>query len=145
LSITSTRQNLTPYIPSPEEVIFEMLRLAGLRENETLIDLGCGDGRIPIIAAKYFGANAVGIEVRDVLVNEAIRRVEEEGLRHKVKILHEDMFKARIDYADVLTLYQTYEVNLMLVSLDYEVPTLPLVKKLETFKPARSIIYLYIT
>ncbi len=125
-----------PFVPSPEVVIRRMLQLADVREDEVVYDLGCGDGRVLIIAAKEFGARAVGIEIRRDLYEQCLRRVRDLGLEDKIKILHGNFFEYDLSDADVVTLYLLTSVNERLrpklerelrpgtrvVSHDFEVP-----------------------
>ena len=102
---------IAPFVASPLSVIRRMLVLAELKPNELLYDLGCGDGRIVITAAKEFGARAVGVELREDLVKQAISKVRELGLEGKVKIIHSNLFNVDISQADVVTLYLTTSAN----------------------------------
>lgn len=102
---------IAPFVASPYPVIRKMLTLAGVKPNEMLYDLGCGDGRIVIMAAKEFGARAVGIELRSDLAKKAIRKVREERLEDRVKIVNDDLFNVDISDADIVTLYLTTSAN----------------------------------
>ncbi len=88
-----------------------MLILAELKPGETLYDLGSGDGRIVIMAAKDFGANSVGIELREDLVKRALSNIQEFGLEKKAQILQKDIFKVNVSQADVVFLYLTTSAN----------------------------------
>lgn len=88
-----------------------MLVLSELRPGELVYDLGSGDGRIVIMAAKEFGARAVGVELREDLVKQAIDKVSELSLNGTVKIVQSDMFKVDLSQADVVTLYLTTSAN----------------------------------
>jgi len=125
-----------PFVPSPEVVIRRMLQLADVRENEVVYDLGCGDGRVLIIAAKEFGARAVGIEIRRDLYEQCLKRIKDLGLEDRVKVYHGNFFEYDLSDADVVTLYLLTSVNERLrpklerelrpgtrvVSHDFEVP-----------------------
>jgi len=103
-----------PFVPIPEDVIPEMLSLASLKPNERLVDLGSGDGRIVIAAAKLFGANAVGVDVRGALVKECRRRVREMGLSGRVKVLRRNFRDVSLRKADVVALYlSSYTLGLL--------------------------------
>jgi predicted RNA methylase len=102
---------IAPYVASPLPVVHQMLALAELRTNETVYDLGCGDGRVAIMAAEEFGASAVGVELRDDLVKKAISKVSELGLDSRVKIVQLDLFDVDLKQADVVTLYLTTSAN----------------------------------
>ncbi|HDJ04436.1 class I SAM-dependent methyltransferase [Candidatus Bathyarchaeota archaeon] len=88
-----------------------MLTLAELKPNEILYDLGAGDGRTLIIAAQEFGARAVGIELREDLVKQAVQKVRELGLQDRVKIIQGNLFDVNINEADVVYLYLTTSAN----------------------------------
>jgi ubiquinone/menaquinone biosynthesis C-methylase UbiE len=89
-----------------------MLELAGAGPNDVLYDLGCGDGRIPIIAVKEFGVKrAVCVELRHDLIVEARRRAREAGVDSRIEFREEDMFETSISDATVVTLYLLTSVN----------------------------------
>jgi len=88
-----------------------MLSLAEIKPGEILYDLGCGDGRVVIMAAQDFGARGVGVEMREDLAKQALGKVSELGLEDRVKIVHGDMFKVDLSQADVVTLYLTTSAN----------------------------------
>ncbi len=100
-----------PFVPTPEGVVRRMLELAEVKPGELVYDLGCGDGRILIIAASEFGARAVGIEIRRDLVEKCVKRVKELGLEDRVTIIHGNFFDIDISDADVVTLYLLTSVN----------------------------------
>jgi len=98
-------KNAGPYVPSPQSVVADMLKMADVRATDFVIDLGSGDGRIVLTAAKVFGARGFGVEIQDDLVrlsNEAARR---EGLSERVRFMRQDLFKTDISQATVLTMY----------------------------------------
>ncbi|RLE68770.1 MAG: SAM-dependent methyltransferase [Thermoprotei archaeon] len=103
--------SLVPFVPTPEIVIHEMLKLAELKPGEILYDLGCGDGRILMIAAKEFGAKAIGVEIRKDLVEACIKNIKKNGLEGKAYVIHGDFFNVDISSADVITLYLLTSVN----------------------------------
>ena len=88
-----------------------MLGLAELKPGEVFYDLGAGDGRAVMMAAKDFGARAVGIELREDLVKKALGSVYEQGLQGRVTIVNGDMFKVDLISADVVFLYLTTSAN----------------------------------
>jgi len=100
-----------PFVPTPEGVARRMLELAEVKPGEVVYDLGCGDGRILIIAAMEFGARAVGVEIRKDLVEKCIKKVKELGLEEKITIIHGNFFNIDISDADVVTLYLLTSVN----------------------------------
>jgi len=102
------------YYPTPPETVTEMLRLANIKEGEVLYDLGSGDGRIPIAAAKEFGIRAVGIEIDPKLVKEAEENARNAGVSELVRFRNEDMFHIDISEANVVTLYLSEKLNVLL-------------------------------
>jgi tRNA A58 N-methylase Trm61 len=103
-----------PHIPTPEDVIPKMLELASVKRDEVVIDLGSGDGRIPIAAARDFHAMAIGVEIRMRLVKECRARVRELGLSDRVRIMPRNFKKVNLRKADVLALYlSSYTLNLL--------------------------------
>jgi predicted RNA methylase len=88
-----------------------MLQLAELRSGEVLFDLGAGDGRTVLIAAKTFGARAVGVELREDLAKKALSTVHDNGLANRVTIVNGDMFSVNLMSADVVFLYLTTSAN----------------------------------
>lgn len=98
---------LAPYAQTPEDVIREMLKLAKVKPSELLVDLGCGDGYVLIIAASEFKCRCIGYEIDNALVNLAYTRIKELGLENKVKIIHNDLFNADLSDVDVVFLYLT--------------------------------------
>ena len=102
---------IAPFVATPLPVVKEMLTVAEVKLGETLYDLGCGDGRVAIMAAQEFGANAVGVEMREDLAKQAMGKVTELGLEGRVKIVQGDMFRIDLSQADVVTLYLTTSAN----------------------------------
>jgi predicted RNA methylase len=102
---------IAPYVPSPPQVIRQMLILAQLKPREVFFDLGAGDGRAVIMAAKDFGARAVGVELREDLVKKALSTVYENSLQDRVTIVNGDMFNVDLSSADVVFLYLTTSAN----------------------------------
>ena len=102
---------IAPFVATPLPVVRQMLTLAELKPGELIYDLGCGDGRVVITAVQEFGAQAIGVEMREDLVKQALNKVSELGLDGKVKIVHSDLFKVDISPADVVTLYLTTSAN----------------------------------
>ncbi|MCS7095614.1 MAG: class I SAM-dependent methyltransferase [Candidatus Bathyarchaeota archaeon] len=92
-------------------MIRHMLTLAGLKPGEVFFDLGAGDGRTVIMAAKEFGARAVGIELREDLAKKALSTIFEEGIQDRVTIINANMFNVDISSADVIFLYLTTSAN----------------------------------
>ncbi len=102
---------IAPFVPSPTRVVEYMLKLAELRSGEVLFDMGSGDGRTVIMAAKTFGARGVGIELREDLAKKALADIHESGLEDRVTIVNGDMFKVNLSSADVVYLYLTTSAN----------------------------------
>ncbi|MBN1357666.1 class I SAM-dependent methyltransferase [Candidatus Bathyarchaeota archaeon] len=102
---------IAPFVPSPAQVIEYMLKLADLKAGEVLFDLGAGDGRTVIMAAKSFGARAVGVELREDLAKKALSTIHENGLSDRVTIVNGDMFNVNLTSADVVFLYLTTSAN----------------------------------
>lgn len=103
-----------PFVPTPPEVVDEMLRLAGVRSGDVLYDLGCGDGRIVIAAAKRFGVKALGIDIDPVRIAESNENAAAAGLTGKVRFVQQDLFEADFRDATVVTMYLLTSVNLRL-------------------------------
>ncbi|MGD6805647.1 MAG: SAM-dependent methyltransferase [Candidatus Bathyarchaeia archaeon] len=102
---------IAPFVPSPSTVVEYMLKLADLRSGEILFDMGSGDGRTVIMAAKTFGARGVGIELREDLAKKALASIHECGLEDRVTIVNDDMFNVNLSSADVVYLYLTTSAN----------------------------------
>jgi protein-L-isoaspartate O-methyltransferase len=102
---------IAPFVASPLPVVKQMLALAQLQPGEMLYDLGCGDGRVVIMAAQEFGARSVGVEMREDLAKQALVKISELSLDGQVKIINGDMFKVDLAQADVVTLYLTTSAN----------------------------------
>ena len=102
---------IAPFVPSPTQVIEFMLKLADLKAGEVLFDLGAGDGRAVIMAAKSFGARTVGVELREDLAKKALSTIHENGLSDRVTIVNGDMFGVNLTSADVVFLYLTTSAN----------------------------------
>lgn len=102
------------FVPTPEETVAEMLRLAKLKPGDVLYDLGSGDGRIPIAAAKQYGVRAVGIEIDPQLVSEAAEAARAAGVSDLVTFRQEDLFRADFREASVVTLYLSDRLNVLL-------------------------------
>ena len=137
---------LAPFVPSPPQVVRQMLLLADLRAGEVIFDLGAGDGRTVIMAVKDFGARAVGVELREDLVKKTLSTVYEQSLQDRITIVNGDMLGVDLSSADVVFLYLTTSANerikpklevelkrgVRIVSHDYEVVG---------WKPAKVVNY----
>lgn len=102
------------YYPTPPETVAEMLRLANIKKGDVLYDLGSGDGRIPIAAAKQFGIRAVGIEIDPKLVKEAETNARAADVADRVRFRNEDMFRIDVSEANIVTLYLSDKLNVLL-------------------------------
>jgi SAM-dependent methyltransferase len=98
-------QSLAPYATTPQDVVDRMLVLAGTTKEDVVYDLGSGDGRIPIAAARTYGARGVGIELNPNLVEEARANAKAAGVAHLVEFRLGDALKADVSDATVVTLY----------------------------------------
>lgn len=98
---------LAPFVPTPEHVGLAMLKLAGVCSSDMVLDVGCGDGRLLISAAKQHGARGCGLEMDARLAKQAISAIEREGLAHMISVLHTDALQAtsQLQRASVVTLY----------------------------------------
>ncbi len=102
------------YVPTPYEVVDEMLKLGGVKKGDVLYDLGSGDGRIPVTAAKKFGIRAVGIDIDPQRVEEAKENARKNGVTSLVQFRQEDLFRANFREATVVTLYLLPDLNVKL-------------------------------
>ena len=109
-----SRQPDVPYVPTTEPAVEEMLKLARVTNNDVVYDLGCGDGRIVIAAAKQYGARGVGIDINPERIAEANENAKKAGVTHLVKFIEQDLFEADFREASVVTLFLLTEVNLRL-------------------------------
>ena len=102
---------LAPFVATPTSVVRQMLILADLKPGEVLYDLGSGDGRAIIMAAKDFGATSVGVELRDDLAKRALDSIQELDLAEKTRIIQKDIFTVNLSAANVVFLYLTTSAN----------------------------------
>ena len=102
------------WVPTPDEIVERMLRMAQTTANDYVMDLGAGDGRIAIAAAKKFGARSTGIEYNPDMVRLAQRNAEKEGVAGKAKFMQADIFATDFSQASVLTMYLLPNLNLKL-------------------------------
>ena len=101
-----------PFVPTPPEVVDEMLKMANVTKDDFLIDLGSGDGRIVIAAAKKFGTHGVGIDLNPERIAEARENAKKAGVENLVEFREGDLFKADIKKATVVTMYLLPSVNM---------------------------------
>jgi hypothetical protein len=155
-----------PYVPSPQSVVSDMLRYADVSAADFLIDLGSGDGRIVLTAAKVFGARGFGVDIKEELVKKANDAARAEGIADRVKFLKQDLFKTDISQATIVTMYLLPDtVNLLkdkflaelkpgtrIVSHDYPLTgwlaekywQMDLEEKVQISGVTTTLIYLYI-
>jgi SAM-dependent methyltransferase len=103
-----------PFVTSPDNVTLEMLRIANVGPGDHVIDLGSGDGRIVILAAKRFGATGLGVEISPELVQQSLRHAREAGVAGRVAFREQDLFQTDLTAGTVVTMYLLPEVNLQL-------------------------------
>ena len=102
------------FVPTPEEVVEEMLKVANVTGKDVLYDLGSGDGRIPITAAKKFGTRGIGVDIDPERIKEANENLKNSGVGDKVKFIQGDLFEMDLTPATVITLYLLPALNLKL-------------------------------
>lgn len=103
-----------PYVPTHEAVVDEMLRMAEVKGGDVLYDLGSGDGRIPVTAARRFGTRGVGIDLNPERIKEANENARRAGVADKVRFIEGDLFATDFSEASVVTLYLLPDINLKL-------------------------------
>jgi hypothetical protein len=112
--LAPARAEEVPYVQTPQSVVDAMLELGGVRGTDFLIDLGSGDGRIPITAAQKYGARGLGIDYDTYLVEESNANAAKAGVADSVRFVKEDIFAADLRAATVVTMYLLPEFNLRL-------------------------------
>lgn len=103
------------YVPSPDSVVEAMLTLAKVTPADVVYDLGSGDGRIPIAAAKVYGARGVGIEIDRIRILESQDNLRKSGVGDRVRFVQQDLFEADISEATVVTLFLLTRLNQQLM------------------------------
>jgi precorrin-6B methylase 2 len=106
-------KKIVPFVPTPQEVVDKMIELAGVKKGDTVYDLGSGDGRIVITAAKK-GARAVGFDVDGDLVKESRENIRKAGVQERAEIRQQDILTVDLSPASVITMYLLPDVNLKL-------------------------------
>src|SRR5215467_5381529 len=152
-------EKLAPYYPTPETIVSRMLEMGQLKAGEKMFDLGSGDGRIVIMAAQKFHADATGVEMDKDLYKQSMARIRKLGLEKTARIINGDLFKQNYSSADMLTVYllpasnskvapmleKQLKKGTRIVSHDFEFPWAP--EKVETIEDdgeGRShTLYLY--
>lgn len=124
-----TPQLDVPYVPTNQKVVDAMLKLAKVTKNDTVYDLGCGDGRIVISAARDYGASGIGVDIDPQRIKEANENAQKAKVANKVKFVEGDLFEMDFSKATVVTLYLLPAINLKLRP-----------KLLEQLKPGTRIV-----
>jgi tRNA G37 N-methylase Trm5 len=105
---------IVPYVPTPQEVVDRMLELAQVKAGDVVYDLGSGDGRIVVTAAKKYGVKAIGFEIDPQRIKESHENIKKAGVENLVEIRQQDIRTVDLSQASVLTMYLLPEVNLMI-------------------------------
>lgn len=103
--IITPKYILAPFVPTPPEIVEHMLRLAEVTDRDLVYDLGCGDGRVLITAAKKYGARGFGVDIEPYWVEESTRNAEAAGVGNLVRFEHADAVELDLSPATVITLY----------------------------------------
>lgn len=109
------RQPDVVFVPTPQEVVDKMLELAEVKKGDIVYDLGCGDGRIVVTAAKKFGVKAYGFDINPERVKESLENVKTNKVEHLVTIKEADIFELDLSEATVVTLYLLPDLNVKLM------------------------------
>jgi precorrin-6B methylase 2 len=107
-------KQIVPFVPTPQEVVEGMLEVAQVKKDDVVYDLGSGDGRIVITAAKKYGARAVGFEIDPERIRESRENIRKEGVEKLAQIREQDILTVDLSQANVLTMYLLPSVNLKL-------------------------------
>lgn len=116
------------YVPTPQDVVDKMLEMAEVKETDLIYDLGCGDGRIVVTAAKKYGCKAAGFDIDPERVEESLENVKRSQVQELVEIKQADIFNLDLSPASVVTLYLLPELNVKLIP------------QLEKLKPGSRIV-----
>jgi SAM-dependent methyltransferase len=111
---SSSAASLAPYVPTPQDVVDRMLKLGGVTKNDVVYDLGCGDGRIVVTAAKQFGARGVGVDIDPQRIKESEANAKAAGVEHLVSFKLQDAMTVDVSPATVVTLYLLSASNVKL-------------------------------
>lgn len=109
-----SRKPFVRFEPTPPRIVTAMLELAEVCERDVVYDLGSGDGRIPIAAAKRFGAQGIGVEIHAGRLAQATQNARDAGVSRRVRFIQQDLFEVDLKPASVVTLFLLHEVNVML-------------------------------
>jgi SAM-dependent methyltransferase len=107
-------KKIVPFVPTPQDVVERMLELAQVKSGDVVYDLGSGDGRIVLTAAKKYGVKAVGFEIDRDLIRESREKIRREKIEHLAEIREQDILTVDLSPATVVTMYLLPEVNLKL-------------------------------
>jgi tRNA G37 N-methylase Trm5 len=113
-SAGSAQQSLAPYVPTPQDVVERMLELAEVKQGDVVYDLGCGDGRLVITAAKKYGATGVGVDIDPERIAESKANAKKEGVEGRVEFRLQDALTVDVSPASVVTLYLLSSSNMKL-------------------------------
>jgi SAM-dependent methyltransferase len=117
------------YVGTPYDVVSEMLHMARVKKDDLVIDLGCGDARIPILAAQKYGSRGIGYDIDPDMVRASRKNVEKNNVADLVQIIQADIFTVDISKADVLPIYLLPEMNLRLLP------------QFKTLKPGSRLVF----
>jgi SAM-dependent methyltransferase len=143
-SAGTSREPDVPYVPTTETAVKAMLQLARVRRTDVVYDLGCGDGRIIIAAAKNYGARGVGIDIDPVRIREAKKNARQAGVENRVEFREQDLFQSDFRDATVVTLFLLPAINRRLrPQLEALKPGTRIVSntfEIGDWKPARELV-----
>lgn len=117
------------YVGTPYDVVSQMLHMADVKKDDIVVDLGCGDARMLVLAAQKYGSKGIGYEIDPVMVRESRKNAERNNVSELVNIIQADIFTVDISDADVLPIYLLPEMNLKLVP------------QFETLKPGSRLVF----
>ena len=117
------------YVGTPYDIVSQMLHMADVKKDDIVVDLGCGDARMLVLAAQKYGTKGIGYEIDPVMVRESRKNAEKNNVSDLVEIIQADIFKVDISDADVLPIYLLPEMNLQLVP------------QFETLKPGSRLVF----
>ena len=117
------------YVGTPYDIVSQMLHMADVKKEDIVVDLGCGDARMLVLAAQKYGSRGIGYEIDPVMVRESRKNAEKNKVSDLVEIVQADIFKVDISDADVLPVYLLPEMNLRLVP------------QFETLKPGSRLVF----
>jgi SAM-dependent methyltransferase len=113
-SLTPAREPDVHFVPTPQPLVDAMLKMAGVKSGDMVYDLGCGDGRAVITAARDFGARGIGVDIDPERIQESLANAASAGVSERVEFKQEDLFEMKFSDADVVFLYLLPELNLRL-------------------------------